>query len=707
MYLRDSRGTLQRAGAALVLCAVAAFSSVPVLAQPGDSRGRSYNASDRARLATSAPGLMTLESDVSGDTAPGLARAQQQALGRAIEFSHGRQSAPGGRGNRIVRLPRKLATSEAFAFGYSPGRGLVPAERPNGGGRLLAVRDEHVDIDEESYGWVGRIFVADDPTEPVGTISLVYHKGGDVLGSIQVRTDRYRIEPLGNRLHVLIDVDEDASPARGSDPKSEGGGAQSVSPLLMLPLNPFEGLEAPKLPASEIGPSARQERSIEGSALSSRTQRILVLYTSDAAAEVNYISSRVNEAIMSSNSAYGNSVTSPRIQLAHQQILIGFSTTENIVDDVENRIPGNSSVRSLRDSYKADLVVMITERYAYPVRDLYGTIVGYENGRVKEIFTPGVTSAGDAFAVVNVNTLPEWTFTHEVGHLQGAQHHPDDGTSSVRGYSYGRGHREIWSQCFYGAGWICGYNRFATIMAYEEGAYRRVAHISNPDVEYQDRSTGTSTRDNARALDNSATTVAAFRPDPLSASISGPSVLAPFEYSSWTASAIGGPAGVPTYRWYKNGSFTGVTSQTYSTEAGYSDFSIRVDIVRGNESASASKYVTVFDNGGCDPDVILCPGPDPGGFLREAAPEAFALQSVDPNPLGVEGTVAFDVPGSSNVVVAVYDVLGREVARPVDGEVGAGTHRVRFDASQLSPGVYVVRMQSGTFSASQQFTVAR
>ena len=336
--------------------------------------------------------------------------------------------------------------------------------------------------------------------------------------------------------------------------------------------------------------------------------------------------------------------------------------------------------------------------------------MGYENGRAKEIFTPGVTSAGDAFAVVNVDTLPEWTFTHEVGHLQGAQHHPDDRVSSTAGYSYGRGHREIWSDCFYGTGWLCGYNRFATIMAYEEGAYRRVAHISNPDVEYQGRSTGRSTRDNARALDNSASTVAAFRPDPLSASISGPSVMSPGQTGTWTATAIGGPAGVPTYRWYKNGSFTGITSQSYTTTAGSYDFSVRVDVVRGNESASASKYVTVYDNGGCAPDVVLCPaaqGEAEAPALAEAAPEAFALRSVDPNPVGASATITFDVPEASAVAVVVYDVRGREVARPVDGEAGAGTHRVRFNASQLSPGVYVVRMQSGTFSASQQFTVAR
>lgn len=709
MAHRYPRRPLGLAAHVLLLGALLALPSTGVLAQ-------SQTASDRARLAAGAPSLLVGEGDVSeADVSEaGLSKADLPSLD--LTQSHGRgkskldrdqakelrKALKNGRAKRgrLVRFPRKLATAEAFALGYAPTLGLVAEERPAGGGRLLAVRDELVGIDGEAYGWVGRVYVADDPAVPVGSISLVYRAGVGVSGEVQVRTDLYTIEPLGKKLHVLVDVDEVALPDGGDDPRMDGGTTAGAYAA------PAGGAPVPE-PAAD-GPVASSEPS------SSTTARVLVLYTSGAASGVTNISSLIDQAVLNSNTAYSRSRTAPRLQLAHKQLLSGFSESISIADDVERRLPADPTVRSLRDTYRADLVVLLTRPGAYG-----GTL-----GMANEIYTPGVSTAEDAHAIVDVGVaVSNKTFTHEVGHLQGAQHHPDDPVGSTVGYSYGRGHRERWSKCFYGAGWICGYERFATVMAYTEGgSYPRIWNLSNPDVREQDRNTGTSTRDNARALDNSAAAISAYRPNPLTASIQGPHLLSPFESGTWTAYPAGG-SGTATYRWFKDGSFTGVTSQTYSTTAGPYDFSLRVDVVRGSESASASTYVTVYDNGGCDPDVVLCPvaagaaaetavqaADAPAQItasLAAAAPEAFALRSVGPNPVRTSAVVAFDVPEASAVAVVVYDLLGREVARLAGGEVGAGTHRARFDASALSPGVYVVRMRAGTFSASEEVTVVR
>jgi hypothetical protein len=45
------------------------------------------------------------------------------------------------------------------------------------------------------------------------------------------------------------------------------------------------------------------------------------------------------------------------------------------------------------------------------------------------------------------------------------------------------------------------------------------------------------------------------------------------------------------------------------------------------------------------------------------------------------------------VRLAVYDLLGREVARLVDGEAAAGRHLVPFDGHALASGVYVCRLE--------------
>jgi hypothetical protein len=45
----------------------------------------------------------------------------------------------------------------------------------------------------------------------------------------------------------------------------------------------------------------------------------------------------------------------------------------------------------------------------------------------------------------------------------------------------------------------------------------------------------------------------------------------------------------------------------------------------------------------------------------------------------------------------IYDVLGREVERVVDGEYDAGRYRVNFVAHNLASGVYICRMEAGGF----------
>ena len=88
-------------------------------------------------------------------------------------------------------------------------------------------------------------------------------------------------------------------------------------------------------------------------------------------------------------------------------------------------------------------------------------------------------------------------------------------------------------------------------------------------------------------------------------------------------------------------------------------------------------------------------------------PTAFALAAPAPNPTASSAAIAFDVPASSSVSVQVYDLLGRRVATLAQGEVAAGRHTARLDAALLAPGVYVVRMEAGTFSATRRVTVVR
>jgi len=91
-----------------------------------------------------------------------------------------------------------------------------------------------------------------------------------------------------------------------------------------------------------------------------------------------------------------------------------------------------------------------------------------------------------------------------------------------------------------------------------------------------------------------------------------------------------------------------------------------------------------------------------------AAPaDALRLDSAHPNPFASAATIAFHVPSAAPVRLLVYDVMGREVARLVDGELPAGPHEARLDASGLASGTYFVRLESGGVSQTQRVTLVR
>ena len=78
-----------------------------------------------------------------------------------------------------------------------------------------------------------------------------------------------------------------------------------------------------------------------------------------------------------------------------------------------------------------------------------------------------------------------------------------------------------------------------------------------------------------------------------------------------------------------------------------------------------------------------------------------------PNPTRGAATVAFGLSEGGAARVAVYDVLGREVAVVADGPFGPGRHEVSVGAGSLPAGTYVVRVQTGAGVQTARLTVAR
>jgi len=77
-----------------------------------------------------------------------------------------------------------------------------------------------------------------------------------------------------------------------------------------------------------------------------------------------------------------------------------------------------------------------------------------------------------------------------------------------------------------------------------------------------------------------------------------------------------------------------------------------------------------------------------------AGPLTFELAQNYPNPFNPTTNIQFSIPESGNVKLSVYNLVGEEVAVLVNGFRQAGTFEVNFDASNLSTGVYLYKLQS-------------
>jgi hypothetical protein len=71
---------------------------------------------------------------------------------------------------------------------------------------------------------------------------------------------------------------------------------------------------------------------------------------------------------------------------------------------------------------------------------------------------------------------------------------------------------------------------------------------------------------------------------------------------------------------------------------------------------------------------------------EQVMPKGYALGQNYPNPFNPVTTIAFDLPATGSVRLAVFDILGREVALLASGSLEAGQHEVCFDAQNLPSG---------------------
>jgi len=87
-------------------------------------------------------------------------------------------------------------------------------------------------------------------------------------------------------------------------------------------------------------------------------------------------------------------------------------------------------------------------------------------------------------------------------------------------------------------------------------------------------------------------------------------------------------------------------------------------------------------------------------------PTALSL-SAAPNPFNPLTRLSFSLTRPGPVRLAIFDLLGRELALPAEGEFAAGAHQIAFDARALASGLYLARLEAEGCTAVAKLALVR
>lgn len=88
-------------------------------------------------------------------------------------------------------------------------------------------------------------------------------------------------------------------------------------------------------------------------------------------------------------------------------------------------------------------------------------------------------------------------------------------------------------------------------------------------------------------------------------------------------------------------------------------------------------------------------------------PNQYNLAQNYPNPFNPSTTISYYIPVEGKVTLNVYNSLGQVVKELVNEVRPAGSHSVRFDASNLSSGVYIYTLTAGNFNSSHKLVIMK
>ena len=99
----------------------------------------------------------------------------------------------------------------------------------------------------------------------------------------------------------------------------------------------------------------------------------------------------------------------------------------------------------------------------------------------------------------------------------------------------------------------------------------------------------------------------------------------------------------------------------------------------------------------------------PVGVEDEIAglPSEYSLSQAFPNPFNPRTTIEYSLPKAGAVSLIVYNLLGQEVIKLVSKNQQAGYHKVRWNASNVSSGIYFYRLHAGDFLQTKKMVLLK
>ncbi len=88
-------------------------------------------------------------------------------------------------------------------------------------------------------------------------------------------------------------------------------------------------------------------------------------------------------------------------------------------------------------------------------------------------------------------------------------------------------------------------------------------------------------------------------------------------------------------------------------------------------------------------------------------PDRFMLLQNYPNPFNAATKIRYSLPEAYDVIIEIYDILGRKVQTLVQGRQPAGHHQVIWDAGGMASGLYFYRIQAGDYIETKKMTLLK